>query len=380
MNTIFTIGIFLCFFLQFLLLSKKGKSTADRVLAVWMFIFGINLFLSYLIYPLGYISTHPYLIGIDNPIPLLHGPMLYLYILYSLRPNHKFNWKIYIHFVPALLSWLLLIEFIFFYSAEEQLMVIRGEVDNYASFFSISIVAIIISGIAYPIYSYILLNKHQNFISTNFSYKELINLNWLKYCIWGIGIIYLVVAFLKPLNSWTGIEIDFNTDMIVYSLVILFIFFLGYFGIRHQGIFSSDNRSDRIVEPKTAGEYKKSGLKEEDAVKYYKELLELMEQKKPFLEPKLTLSNLADELDISVNHLSQIINQYEEKNFFDFVNIYRVDEFKKRVLDPANDNYSILAIALDSGFNSKSSFNQVFKKLTGETPSQFLSKSRESVQ
>ena len=373
MNTVFTIGIFLCFFLQFLLISKKNKSTADRILAVWMFIFGLNLFLSYLIYPLGYKSTYPILVGIDNPLPLLHGPMLYLYILYSVRPNHKFNWKIYIHFVPALLSWLLLSEFIFLFSIEEQLMVIRGDVDKYSAFFNFSIIAIIISGIAYPIYSYFLLNKHHNLINTNFSYEESINLKWLGYCIWGIGFIYLVVAILYLLDSWLGVEADFNTDMIVYSLVILFIFFLGYFGIRHQGIFSGDIKADRIAEPKSAGEYNRSGLKSDDAVRYHKKLVKLMKTSKPYLEPKLTLSNLADELDISINHLSQVINQYEGKNFFDFVNSYRVEEFKIRALDPANRNFSILAIAYDSGFNSKSSFNQVFKKMTGKTPSQYMS-------
>jgi len=98
-----------------------------------------------------------------------------------------------------------------------------------------------------------------------------------------------------------------------------------------------------------------------------------METEKPYLEPKLTLSSLADELEISANHLSQVINQYEEKNFFDFVNSYRVEEYKERATDPAYQNFSILAIALDSGFNSKSSFNQVFKKFTGKTPSQYLS-------
>jgi len=373
MNTVFTIGIFLCFFLQFLLISKKCKSTADIILAVWMFIFGINLFLSYLIYPLGYKNTYPFLVGIDNPLPLLHGPMLYLYVLYSVRPNHRFNWKVYIHFLPALLSWLLLSEFIFSYSVEEQLMVISGEVDAYSTFFKFSIIAIITSGIAYPIYSYFLLNKHKNLINTNFSYEESINLNWLRYCIWGIGFIYLVVAIFYLLNRWLDIEIGFNTDMIVYSLVILFIFFLGYFGIRHQGIFSGDIQAGGIAEPKSTGEYNRSGLKDDDAVRYHKKLIELMKTSKPYMEPKLTLSQLADELGISINHLSQVINQYEEKNFFDFVNSYRVEEFKARALDPANSNFSILAIAYDSGFNSKSSFNQVFKKVTGKTPSQYMS-------
>ncbi|MBN1791468.1 MAG: AraC family transcriptional regulator [Bacteroidales bacterium] len=90
------------------------------------------------------------------------------------------------------------------------------------------------------------------------------------------------------------------------------------------------------------------------------------------METKLTLNTLAVELNISVNHLSQIINQYQGKNFYDFVNEYRVEEFKTRVASPKNQHLSILAIAFDSGFNSKSSFNLVFKNHTGMTPSQFM--------
>lgn len=156
-------------------------------------------------------------------------------------------------------------------------------------------------------------------------------------------------------------------------MLVLFIFFLGFSGIRHKNIFSVDNsEKSRIVEPKNTGEYKRSGLKEDDALEYHQKLTELMKTQKPYLEPKLTLGELADSLDISANHLSQIINQYEEKNFYDYINGYRVEEFKKRALKPENKNYNILSIAYDSGFNSKSSFNQVFKKSVGKTPSQYL--------
>jgi AraC-like DNA-binding protein len=97
-----------------------------------------------------------------------------------------------------------------------------------------------------------------------------------------------------------------------------------------------------------------------------------MKFKKPYLEPKLSLVTLAEYLDISPNHLSQVINQYEGKNFYDFVNHHRVEEFKERAQNPKNMNFSLLAIAFDSGFNSKSSFNEVFKKNVGKTPTQYL--------
>ena len=95
-----------------------------------------------------------------------------------------------------------------------------------------------------------------------------------------------------------------------------------------------------------------------------------MENEKPYLNAKLTLNELSQRLEMSSNNMSQLINQYEQVNFYDFVNKYRVEEFISRA--QSNSSFSILAHALDSGFNSKSSFNTVFKKLKSETPSQFL--------
>ena len=96
-----------------------------------------------------------------------------------------------------------------------------------------------------------------------------------------------------------------------------------------------------------------------------------MENEKPYLDPKLTLSKLASMLGISSNHLSQVINQYEKVNFCDFVNKYRIEEFK--IQTKKNPHFNILALALEAGFNSKSAFNHIFKKHTGKTPSQYLS-------
>lgn len=373
MNTIFIIGIFLCFFLQFLLLSKKKQSVPDRILAIWMFLFGIHLF-SYYLYSLGYWDKYPHLVGVHHPLPLLHGPMLYLYIIFSLRTEQRFSWKIFIHFAPAALAWLYMMKFYFFYSVEQKILVNNGEVEDFGVFMIISLIAFIISGIAYPIVSYRLLKKHHRLINENFAYEESINLNWLKYCIWSIGIIFLVAGVISFLKEGMDFDFGFNPDMIIYSSIILFIFLLGYFGIKQQDIFSDGYIVQASQAESSTAEYKRSGLKEDEAGKYHQDLLELMESKKPFLEPKLTIQMLAAEMGISINHLSQIINQYEEKNFYDFVNEYRVEEFKKRGLDEAYSNFSILAIAFDSGFNSKSSFNQVFKKIVGETPSAYMKK------
>lgn len=99
-----------------------------------------------------------------------------------------------------------------------------------------------------------------------------------------------------------------------------------------------------------------------------------MEEQKLYQDSELKLADLAKELSISSHNLTEILNQYMGQNFYDFVNHYRVKEVKQKLLGPDSKNKTVLALALDAGFNSKSSFNSLFKKQTGMTPSQFRKK------
>lgn len=119
-------------------------------------------------------------------------------------------------------------------------------------------------------------------------------------------------------------------------------------------------------------QYLKSGLKKDESKKYLDILVTFMEQQKPFLDSKLTLKKLADHLEISSNHLSQVINENLDQNFFDFINTYRIDEVKNRLKNPKYKDYTILSIAYESGFNSSSVFYRNFKKITGKSPSEYM--------
>ena len=368
MNVIFIIGIFISLFQFVLLLNKKSKSLPDKVLAALMMTISIHL-TSYYLYYLGYWVTYPHLVGITVPFPLFYGPLLYLYILNSLKGENHLRRIDHLHFAPAILSYLYMFKFYFFYSAEEKRLVDSGQLNYSEVFTTVLLLAFMISGIAYSILSYQLLRKHKRLIENNFSDTENINLNWLKNFILGFGFIFLTVAVVVVSRDFMHFKYNFNPDYIFYSMMILAILALGYFGIRLENIFV-DN-VDLVKESKSKGEYKNSGLKDNDASTKYNLLLSLMEEAKPYLESKLTLNALAQRLEISPNHLSQIINQFEKQNFNDFVNKYRIEEFIRKASE--NNNYSLLANALDSGFNSKSTFNAVFKKQKGSTPSQFMS-------
>lgn len=101
------------------------------------------------------------------------------------------------------------------------------------------------------------------------------------------------------------------------------------------------------------------------------QLITVMETEKPYLEPDLSLADLARRIQVNSVVLSQVINMGTGRNFNDFINAYRVDEFKREVLNPANAHLSFLGLALNCGFNSKATFNRAFRKFTGTSPGAF---------
>jgi AraC-like DNA-binding protein len=372
MDVIFISGIFLSFFIVFLLLTKKQKALNDKILAVWLAIIGIHL-LGFYYNQAGYWEIYPHLIGITAPIPLLHGPLLFLYTLYSLRNDCKLRRIDYLHFTPAIASYLYMTKFFFFYTPDQKIMLDRGEIADYSIFSTVLLAGILISGLSYAILSYRLTIKHKQKIDKYFSYSEGISMKWLRNCILSIGMVFLSATVIILLRYSLGISFSFNADYIIYLIIIGFVFYIGYFGINHENIFINNPYPENIEKEgsELARKYKKSGMKKEVAAEWYQKLLKIMKDEKPYLDPKLGLAGLAKQLEISPNQLSQIINQEAQVNFHDFVNNYRVEEFIQRA--HKNKNFSLLALALDAGFNSKSSFNYIFKKQKGLAPSEYLS-------
>lgn len=367
MVIVLNIGIILSFFLSLLLFSKRNKSLSDNILSLWLMVIGLHL-TSYFLYYQGYWEKYPHLIGITVPFPFLYGPLLYLYILYSIKSSSHLRKIDFLHFTPFILSYLYMFPFYFLYSIEEKVQVDKGLVNDFDIFTNILLIGFLASVISYSVLAYRKLVQHQRILQENFSYNNRINLNWLRYAIQGIGPAF-VAAIVIILREVFDLQFPFNADILFYSLIVAFVVYIGYSGIRQQNIFSNTSLDEQALS-EIESEYKKSGLKSDLAVSKHAELIKLMENEKLYLDPKLNLYMLSQKLAVSSNHLSQIINQYEKVNFHDFVNKYRVEEFIQRAQN--NKNFSLLANALDSGFNSKSSFNSVFKKFKSVTPSHFM--------
>ena len=373
MNVIFISGIFMSFFIVLLLLTKKNKALNDKILAAWIAIIGIHL-LGYYFNQMGYWDKYPNLIGVTAPVPLFHGPLLYLYCLYSFRSESRMRNVDYLHFVPGIAAYIYMFKFFFFYSAQQKILVDKGEISDFSIFSVILLFAMFISGLTYSFLAYRLTARHKKVILDNFSHSEGISLKWLRYCIVSIGLVFFCAVIVFVLRNLLEFRFPFNPEYIFYSIMILFIFYIGYFGIRQENIFISNPVNEDVRNNKSSysGKYSRSGLKEDVAIRLYDKLLTFMEEEKPYLDPHLTLSQLAGKMGISNNQLSQVINQKAGVNFHDFVNKYRIEEFLRNA--GKNKHFSLLALALDAGFNSKSSFNYIFKKQKGLSPSQYLSK------
>jgi len=365
MTAFFSIGTFFAIFIGILLFTKKGKALPDKILAVWMLVIGLHL-LAYHLHYLGYWATYPHLFGTTALFPLLHAPMLFLYTSYSLNGKQKFSAKDFLHFSPALLSYIYLFRVFFFYSVEEKILLDNGEIDG-TWFEGIVLTVLVISVIIYTVLSFYLLKKYHKKMNTNFSFHENINLKWLQYWVMGFAVVFSVLVFVVVSRNLLDIDFGFNIDLVLYGTVILLVLSLGYFGIRHQGIFTE---RIQVIKEKQEEKYQKSALSEPKAKAINDLLLQVMKEEKPYLNPKLTLSELAKMTNTTANNLSQVINQFQEVNFFDFVNKYRIEEFKKLALE--KPYFNILALAYEAGFNSKSSFNNLFKKFTHQTPSQYI--------
>jgi AraC-like DNA-binding protein len=383
-------GIIIAFFLGALLFTKKSNTFADKILACWLFVIGFHLFLFYL-WISGRSYDYPALLGVHFPLPLLHGPFLYLYALSLTGRLERFKIKNAIHFLPALISYASLTRF-YFLPADEKISVFQNKGAGYETYLAINIAAIIASGVLYVVLTALLHQKHRKKILQEFSNTEKVNLNWILYLMIGIALIWIFVIL--------------SMDDYVFGTAVLFVLFIGYFGIRQVGIFNpvqpilqaSSTESELPGDPGAGAEksndeskviegnfkpadvprkkYVKSGLSGKAADELHQQLTSLMDRESTFTESDLTLTELAKRLNVHPNHLSQVINEKEGKNFFDYINSLRTEEFKKLVSDPRNQKFTLLSLAFECGFNSKSSFNKYFKKATGISPSDYLKQIR----
>lgn len=369
-----TIGAAQALNLAILAWLKPRRTQSDLLL-------GLDLFLMFLIillfiYREALMDVSKYFVLHSISLGYLAVPVFYWYIKSMIRGPVSFTepreWVHILPFLGAVLLWAT--QFIPMAPEAQAEMLRHLETEhecppwfylfNYGLFLGV-----------FPIYlikSFHLLKEHESYILTKFSYTEDVSLSWMTRFLWGMVAVWLGFFFFEIIaNDLLGVISELWGFRLAFLCMIANIFLLGLYGIRQATVFTGSEEEEPEVEPVKDGKYAYSSLTTEQVADYRRRLLGHMQAEKPYLEPRITIRELAQRLDIPANELSRVINEQLEQNFFDFINSYRVEEFKNLLADPANRHLTLLSLAHEAGFNSKSSFNAIFKKSTGLTPSEY---------
>jgi len=224
------------------------------------------------------------------------------------------------------------------------------------------------------------INTFRSKISNHFSEFNKVNLNWLSVTI----ILFMIVIGIGMVNSFIRITPLTNYSNITLTVIIftifLFITQILFKAIQYPSIFEGIKEEENAEQTATISpaitekkeiRYAGSSLSGDEKELMKQQLVNYMQQEKPYLEPQLMLEELADMLKIKPRILSQVINESFNQNFFDFINRYRIEEAKRLLGNPADKKITVLEVLYQVGFNSKSSFNTLFKRYTGVTPSEY---------
>jgi AraC-like DNA-binding protein len=347
--------------------TKRNPQVADRILAAWLFLIAIEM--GFAIVNTNIIPLYEFVF-----IPFTYGTLLYLYIKFQTIENLKFRWEYALHFIPFLAVFITAIVF-----RGRPVMRLDNfwDTDPFLSFRLIYGLSFFISITTYSTVAFIQIHRHQKNIQNLASYTSgKITLSWLLVISISFYLTYIAVFIL-------GVYIIFAKDptydptLPSYFGLTFFAFAFSFYGFKQPGIFYeilTDQKSHKKGARKAPDpelKYERSGLKEKDAQRYLQKGLKFMEEEKPYLDGDLTIHDISLELNIPRHYLTQVINGLLGKNFYTFINEYRLEEVKKLLVDENYSKYTLSSTAYKAGFNSKSSFNSVFKNSTGMTPSQF---------
>jgi len=365
-------------FLTAALASQRRNRTANRLLAVAVFAFSLQM-LSVVYHAVGFERVFPHFFGVAYPLPLLFGPLVYLYaVTASDRARGLRRWDV-LHFVPfvAVVIWGLPVYTLS--GAEKIAFAERLQAGLRPASFGVIDTLKYVSGIAYSIATIVFLRRHRRRIEDSYSSLEHVNLRWLLVltlagaAIWLLATVFHVVDLLRPPGT------VISEDSIVALGIAILVYGIGYMALRQPEVFTVPTGEWRVQRPAaesappagTSPRYERSGLSEREAAALQARLVAVMDQEHPYRNSDLTLADLAERLQTSPHKLSEVLNTQLGQTFYDFVNGYRVREVQSRLADDTTRNLTLLALALDAGFASKSTFNAAFKKATGRTPSEY---------
>ena len=382
------------------LVTKRSNRTANRILAATMVAFSIYLATA-AFDPEQLLQILPHAFGAAHPLPFLFGPLIYLYAVTASDRTRRLTPRDGLHFIPFLAVILDGLPVYLMSAADKVALYHRMASGDVPPSIAIALPLKLLSGVIYATITLVFLRRHHDLVKASYSSLERVNLRWLLWLCGGAAAIWAIAVLTNVLET-AGLESGgFSDDAISLAMAVM-VYGIGYMGLRQPEVFRYDTAEYRVpVELRvprdrpapspsqvaapapvtdesqvpapdvTSPRYERSGLSDREAHRLKDRLTAVMENERPWRESDLTLADLADRLETTPHKLSEVLNSQLGLTFYDFVNGYRVREVQRRIAAGDARRVTMLALALDAGFASKSTFNVVFKKHTQQTPSDY---------
>lgn len=285
------------------------------------------------------------------------GPSFYFYALTLTYPSFKFTKRHLWHFSPLILNYIHSIYHAIFPGSHTPWHWFHFVAELFES-------AAIISILIYMILSFKRVKKYQLQLLNNVSTMTKVDLQWVKKMIIVIVTSFLLILiFLFISSGVSGKKIFYQWDEYRATVLLLYSCTLYWLSIRGY----QQAQTIKISQPTTTN----ANLLDTESTKIIDQLHDTMVNKNLFRNPELSLTGLSKSISLSERTISGVLNGNLNKNFYQFVNEYRVKDVQEKLKDPKNSHLKILSLAFDAGFNSKATFNRLFKAYTGLTPKEF---------
>ncbi len=367
LSVVYALGVIQGILLAIILfLFKSANRKGNTVLGVLLVLFSWFLFEEYC-ESSGLTDRFPKVLLSTFTFDLAFGPLIYLYALSLTGQSEQWKRK-GIHLLPFIL--LTFSFWIFHFGTREGAF--AWLMPSPSAMFICMVNAKLIFESIYFFMAISVLRKNTDAGTFRLPGKQ-INTRWLY------RFLIIILIAMIPLLILFNLDILYpgrfpQSDIYSGWLITICIYAIAFTALRNPLVFKGMENPDYYLEKikeTTAPRYKTSSLTDSQKKEYTRKLLAFMEQVKPYKDFQVKLEDVSKGVNIPTHQLSQIINEVLEKNFYEFINHYRVKEAKEMIAEPGTENKSLLGIAMDAGFNSKSTFNRVFKEFTGVTPSAY---------
>jgi AraC-like DNA-binding protein len=356
-------GIAQSFFVVILLNNKNVRRSRANVFLSILLI-ALSFSIAHILFAgavINHLSAQVYTLG--DPTFFLIAPLLWFYTRELTGHRVKLSGDFVLHFTPFLL---IIILSLTFRSVNPEGGFIPF-LDRHRKL--INVIFWITVVVQFSCYLLVIRGKwitYRELMQQEVSNTENVDISWVRFFM----TVFLLINVFFLFSLFAAIHLENGawlprTTALIFSLSV---FALGYKGILQKDIFQQD---EKIRTDDMGGLSITGNVVNKPDEELIQRLLRYMAAKQPYLDPELTLSSLAKDLSISRSHLSQLINDGIGDNFYDFINKYRVEQVKKLMTDPQVKNFNMLGLALEAGFKSKSTFNLIFKRFTGLTPTQY---------